>query len=124
MELFREPSFPHVFSATALRTDQPQAEAGIHGTRMDPRLEHSGVTALEFQNVFQKPAVLRPTFQSGTQLFLEKCEDFFPTVHGLLLPVRRAVVVEETVSRAIVSVKFIILAVFLELRLVLVNLFG
>ena len=38
------PSFPHVFSAIGLRTDQPQAEAGIQVTRMDPGLKHSGVT--------------------------------------------------------------------------------
>src|SRR5262249_1028114 len=35
--------FPHVFSATGLRTDQPQAEAEIQAkTRTGPRLKHAG----------------------------------------------------------------------------------
>ena len=37
------PSFPHAFSATGLRTDQPKAEAGIQAEfGLDPRLTFGG----------------------------------------------------------------------------------
>jgi hypothetical protein len=42
-----ESVIPRAFSATRLRTDQPQAEAGIQAeVGLDPRLKHSGVTVL------------------------------------------------------------------------------
>src|SRR6185503_6457862 len=54
---------------------------------------------------------------------LAERENFLPAVHGLFLTVRRAVVVEEPVTGAIVAVELILLAVLLELGLVCVDLF-
>src|SRR5437016_10294258 len=51
-------------------------------------------------------------------------EELLPAVHGLLLPVGRAVVVEEAVARAVVAMELVLLAVLLELRLVLIDLLG
>src|SRR5712692_8909616 len=50
---------------------------------------------------------------ASTQGLLEEREDLLPAVHGLLLPVRRAVV----------AMELVVLAVLLQLGLVLVDLF-
>src|SRR5262245_12714518 len=55
---------------------------------------------------------------------LAEREHLLPAVHGLLLPVGRAVVVEEPMAGAVVAVELVLLAVLLELRLVLVDLLG
>ncbi len=47
-EFTDSPSFPHAFSATQLRTDQPQAEARIQGMfGLNPPLKTRGVRTIE-----------------------------------------------------------------------------
>src|SRR5207244_4754763 len=58
------------------------------------------------------------------QGFLAERKALLPAVHGLLLTVSRAVVVEEAVARAVVAMELVLLAVLLGLRLVRVDLFG
>src|SRR2546422_2042741 len=55
---------------------------------------------------------------------LGECKDLLPAVHGLLLTVSRAVVVEEAVASAVVAMELVLLPMFLELGLVRVDLFG
>jgi hypothetical protein len=55
------------------------------------------------------------------QRSLAKHEPFLPAVDRLLLPVRRAVVIEEPMTGAVVAMELVPLAVLLELRLVRVE---
>src|SRR4029453_3637501 len=58
------------------------------------------------------------------QILVQERKDLLPAVHRLLLPVGRAVVIEEAVARAGVAMELEVLAVLLQLRLVLVDLLG
>src|SRR5437870_8935127 len=60
----------------------------------------------------------------SAQVSLAEREDLLPAVHGLLLTVRRTVVVEEAVAGAVVAMELVLLAMLLELGLVLVDLLG
>src|SRR5688500_9446075 len=55
-------------------------------------------------------------------MFFKKCEDFLPAVHCLLLAIRAPVRIEESMTRANVSIDFIILAMLLKFGLVLIDL--
>src|SRR5688572_32030533 len=55
-------------------------------------------------------------------MFFKKCEDFLPAVHCLLLAIRAPVIIEESMTRAIVSMELIILAMLLKFGLVLIDL--
>src|SRR5213592_1250274 len=66
----------------------------------------------------------RRVLLGSAQGLVAEREDLLPAVHGLLLPVRRTVVVEEAVARAVVAMELVLLAELLELRLVLVDLLG
>ena len=57
-------------------------------------------------------------------MLAEELEDLAPAIHRLLLAVRRAVVVEEAVARAIVPMELVVLALLLQLFLVLVTCSG
>src|SRR5260370_16227872 len=58
------------------------------------------------------------------QMLAEKGEHLAPAIHRLLGPVERPVPIEEAVAGTVVAVKFVRLAVLLELGLVLVHLLG
>src|SRR4051812_17808088 len=58
------------------------------------------------------------------QSLLEESENFFPTVNRLFLAIGGPIIVEETVSGAIITMELIILAVPFELRFMLVDLLG
>lgn len=58
------------------------------------------------------------------QVLPEEREDLVPAIHGLLLPVGRAVVVEEGMACAVVAVERVDFAVPLQFRLVDVHLLG
>src|SRR5436309_11496647 len=58
------------------------------------------------------------------QILVQERKDLLPAVRRLLLPVGRAVVIEEAVARAGVAMELEVLAVLLQLRLVLVDLLG
>ena len=55
-------------------------------------------------------------------MFFKKRKDFLPAVHCLLLAIRAPVIIEESMTRAIVSMEFIILAMLLKFGLVLIDL--
>src|SRR6266850_7404551 len=57
------------------------------------------------------------------QGLLGECKDLLPAVHGLLLTVSRAVVIEEAVAGAVVAMELVLLPMLFELRLVRVDLF-
>ena len=57
------------------------------------------------------------------QVFFQEGPDLAPAVHGLLLAIHGPVIIEEAVTRAIVAVELVILAVFLQFLFVLVHLF-
>src|SRR6266404_4045714 len=58
------------------------------------------------------------------QMLAEEGEYLAPAIHRLLGPVKRPVPIEEAVAGTVVTMEFVRLSVFLELGLVLVNLFG
>src|SRR5262249_51101058 len=64
------------------------------------------------------------SFSRLAERALAEGEDFLPAVDGLLLTVRSAVVVEEAVTRPVVAMELVRLAVLLQLGLVLVDLLG
>src|SRR5437899_12629579 len=59
-----------------------------------------------------------------SQRAFEKRQDFLPPVDRLLLTIRRAIVIEEPVSGAVVAMELVRLAELLQLGLVLVDLLG
>src|SRR5262245_3747084 len=59
---------------------------------------------------------------SSPEGLLAERPELLPAVDGLLLPVGRTVVVEEAVTRAVVAMELVLLAVLLQLGLVLVHL--
>jgi hypothetical protein len=70
------PSFPHAFSATWLRTDQPQAEAGIQAeSGLDPRLKHSGVRVCESHLVTPSVIFEGGHEEHGKKIFTGGAED-------------------------------------------------
>src|SRR5207244_11772794 len=58
---------------------------------------------------------------NSLQVFFEKREELLPSVHRLLRAIGGAVVIEEAVSRAVVAMELVRLAVLFELLLVLVH---
>src|SRR4051812_33396300 len=58
------------------------------------------------------------------KMFAEETEQFAPRVHALFGPVERPVPIEEAMAGTVVAMKLVRLAVFLQLDLVLVHLFG
>src|SRR5712692_7610008 len=60
---------------------------------------------------------------ASAKVLLAERPDLLPAVRGLLLTVRRPIVVEEAVAGPVVAMELVVLAVLLQLRLVLVDLF-
>ena len=58
----------------------------------------------------------------STQIFFKKRKDFLPAVDCLLLAVCRTMIIKETMTGAIISMEFIILAVLLKFGFVLIYL--
>src|SRR5215475_13917466 len=56
------------------------------------------------------------------QVFFQESKDLLPTINRLLLPIGRAVVVEEAMAGSVIPVELIDFAQSLQLRLVLVHL--
>src|SRR5574341_2244342 len=57
-------------------------------------------------------------------MFLQKREDLLPAIYGLRLAISRGVVVKESVPGAVIAMELVGLAMFLQLRFVLIDLFG
>src|SRR5918999_4064868 len=55
-------------------------------------------------------------------MFLEEREDLLPAIHRLFLAIRRAIVIEKSMSGAVVAMKLIIFSMLFELRFVLIDL--
>ena len=59
---------------------------------------------------------------SDIQILPKKRKDFLPAIHCLLLAIGAPVIIEKSMSRAIISMEFIILAMLLKFGLMLIDL--